>query len=64
MRWRGRSVVLLQKQVQVTNLVQDDWKVDDASFVNLVQLFYGVVFLEVEAENTVHIFAHGADASD
>ncbi len=50
--------------MQVADLIQDDWKVDYACFVNLVQLLDGVIFLQVKAENAVHVLPHRADAPD
>ena len=61
---RSRSVVLLQEQMQVPDLVQDDWEVDDPCFVDLVQLLNRIVFLQVKTEHAVHVLPHSADAAD
>lgn len=36
MLWRRRSIILLQEQVQVADLVKDDRVVDNPRFVDLV----------------------------
>lgn len=57
-------VLVLKEQVQVADLVQHHWEVNDAGAVDLVQLLDGVLFLQIEAENGVELLASTADTSD
>ena len=61
--WRGARVVL-NKEVEIADLIEDDRTVDDAGPVDLVELLNGVLFVEVEAEDGVQLLAIFADASD
>lgn len=50
--------------MQVADLVQDDWGVDDASPVNLVKLLNSVILIEVEAEDSVKLLTVLAQTTD
>ena len=45
--------IVLDEEVQVPNLIQDDGHVNNARLVYLIQLLYGVVLLQVEAEDCI-----------
>ena len=50
---RSRPRIVLDEEVQVPNLIQDDGHVNNARLVYLIQLLYGVVLLQIEAEDCV-----------
>ncbi len=52
MRRRG-AIIVLEEQVQIADLVQHDRVVDNASPINLIQLLYRVLLLQVEAEDGI-----------
>lgn len=60
----ARSVVVLQEKMQVSNLVQHDWVVDNASTIDLIQLLNRVLFFQVEAEDRVELLRVATQASD
>ena len=43
--------------MKIAYLVENDWAVDDAGTVDLVQLFYSVLLVKVEAEDGVELLA-------
>ena len=44
--------------MQVSDLVQNNWMVNNPSFINLIKLFNSIFFLKVEAKHAIHILAH------
>ena len=53
--FRGRSpIILFQHKMQIPNLVQNNRVIDQASFVDFVQLLDCIVFFEVETKHTIH----------
>ena len=57
-------IIFLQKQVQVPNLVKNDWHLDHSRPINLIQLFYSVVFFEVKAENGIALLSSLVEPAD
>ena len=53
MEGRARARVVLQEEVEGTDLVQDDRLLDDPWLVYLVELLNRVVFLQVKAEDCI-----------
>jgi hypothetical protein len=52
MRRRG-SIVIFKEQMQVSDLVEQNWVVDDTCSVDFVKLLYSIFLLKVETENGI-----------
>ena len=50
--------------MKIADLVQDDWVIDDACLVYLVQLLDCVLFFKIKTKYTVHHFIHGRHTAD
>jgi len=50
--------------MKVSDLVEDDWAVNDSWPVNFVQLLDCVLFVEVEAKDAVELFTVFAQTTD
>ena len=62
MRWCAR--VVLQKEMQVANLIKDDRAIDNAWSINLVKLLNRVLFVKVEAEHSIEFLTVLSESTD
>lgn len=52
MRRRG-SIVIFKEEMQVPDLVEQNWVVNDTRSIDFVKLLYSVFLFKVEAENSI-----------
>ena len=62
-RWT-RPIILLQEQMQIANLVKNNWVVNDTCFFNLIKLLNCIVPFQIKTKDTIHSFAHSASTSN
>ena len=60
----GSTRVVLNEKMQVANLVKDDGSVHNAWSIDLVELLYCVLLVQVEAEDSIKLFTVLAEASN